>query len=119
MSKLSFYRKFIVIVILDVISALAARYAFNHDSLIFMIISITSIPLAAYFFMSILPERITIVVNAIWIALGSINVTLASYLVFGEKITLKQAMGMLIIILGLITIEAFHAEKKEMHISQL
>lgn len=116
---MSFYKKFVLIVVLDVVSALTARQAYNAESVVFLILSIASITLAGWLFIKLLNERVTIVVNAVWIALGAINVTLASYLVFGETLTWLQAVGMATIVAGLITIELTNSsEEEEIHTSK-
>ncbi len=97
-----FVGKLVVVLAMDVVSALSARVAYNSESLFLTVIAMLSLSIAGYFFIRLLNENITIVVNAIWIALGSINVTFASYIVFGEKLTSSQILGLVITITGLI-----------------
>lgn len=102
-----YYLKLISVLALDVVSALTARQAYNTDSLFFTILAMASLALAGYFFIKLLDEHVTVIINSIWIALGSINVTLAGFLVFGEKVTKIQIFGMVITIAGLIFLDLF------------
>lgn len=109
---MSFYGQLIIVLILDVVSALTARYSYNIDSDFYLIISMVSLAMAGYFFMQLLNHKVTIIVNAIWIALGTINVTIASYLVFNEALSWMQVIGMSVIVIGLILIEAFAPDEE-------
>lgn len=97
-----YHLHFAAVLCLDILSALTARYAFNSESTLFLIISMLTLATAGYFFIKLMEDEVGIIVNATWIALGTINVTLASYLVFGEKITWLQGLGMAFIVIGLI-----------------
>lgn len=109
---MSLYLKFIPLLILDVVSALAARYSYNNGDFLFLVIAMASLAVAGYLFMKLLSENVTIVINAIWVALGAINVTLASYLVFGETISLLQGAGIALIVFGLVVIDYFNQPKE-------
>lgn len=113
MSRKSFYLCFAVVLVLDVVSALSARQAYNTESTFYLLVAMLSLAAAGYFFIKLLDAKVTIIINAIWIALGSINVTIASYLVFGETLTWTQVAGMVITILGLIFLEMFAPNEEE------
>ena len=98
---------FAIVLILDVVSALSARHAFNSDSLLFLVISIVSLSVAGYFFIRLMQDEVGIIVNATWVALGAMNVTLASFFVFGETLSWIQILGMTLIVTGLILVEYF------------
>ena len=88
-------------------SALTGRYAYNEESVLFTIISIASLVLAGVFFMRILRIRVTILANTLWMGLGALCVTLASYLIFGERISPLQGLGMACIIAGAVLIQSY------------
>jgi len=96
-----------IVLMLDVVSALSARFAFESGHWFFLMVSIVSLSLAGYFFICLMQDEVGIIVNATWVALGAMNVTLASYLVYGESITWLQGLAMVLIVLGLIFVEYF------------
>lgn len=104
---------FAAVLILDIVSALTARHAFNTDSNLFLIFSMLSLALAGYFFIRLMEDEVGIIVNATWIALGTMNVTIASFLVFGEKISWLQGLGMALIVTGLILTDYFSPKEGE------
>lgn len=105
---MSHYRfQFFVVLILDVVSALTARYAFESGRFLMLLISIFSLALAGYFFIKLMQQRVGIVVNITWIALGTINVTVASWIVFAERINWMQGLAMAVIVTGLMIMEYF------------
>lgn len=111
--KSSYRLHFAAVLILDVLNSLTARYAFETKSNFFLVISIISLILAGYFFIRLLQDRVGIIVNATWIALGTTSVTLASYLIYNEKITWLQALGMAFVVIGIIVTEYYSpAEEK-------
>lgn len=98
---------FFFVLIFDAVSALTARQAFNTGKFSFTILAVVSLIFAGYFFMRLMEDEVGIIVNAIWIALGAINVTLASYFLFNEKLTWSQVAGMVVIIIGLILTQVY------------
>lgn len=99
--------RFAIVLALDIASALSARQAFNQDSAFFMALSVITLTLAGYFFIQLMKGRVGMIVNITWVALGTMNVTLASYLVFGETVTAVQGLGMVLIVAGIILTEFF------------
>jgi len=95
----------LTLILLDVTTAIFARYSFITNSNIFIFFSILSLTTAGYIFMKTLNFKQTAIVNAIWIALGSILVSITSYILFDEALTIIQIAGMAIIIIGLIIME--------------
>jgi len=96
---------FAIVLLLDIVSALSARYAFESGSTLFLILSMVSLSMAGYFFIKLMQEEVGIVVNITWVALGTINVTVASWLAFGEKISWMQGLAMAVIVTGLTLME--------------
>lgn len=104
---------FIVVLAMDVSNSLSARQAFNTGSLFFLILSMICLAVAGYFFIRLMEDQVGIIVNATWIALGTTSVTVASYFVYGEVITWLQAMGMLLIVAGIIMTEYYSPKEVE------
>lgn len=103
---------FFIVLLADVVSALSARLAYDQNSALYLWISVFSLMLAAYFVIRLMEYRSGILVNISWLALGTINVTLASYFAFGERISLSQGLAMLLIVFGLALMEFFsHSEQ--------
>lgn len=98
---------FLFVLFFDACSALLGRQAYNSHQLSFAFLTVISLMFAGYFFMKLMEDEVGIIVNALWIALGAINVTVASYFVFGEKLTVFQFLGMFIIIVGLILTQVY------------
>ena len=71
-----------------------------------------SLAVAGYFFMKLLEEEVGILVTITWIALGTINVTVAGWIVFGEKLSWFQAVAIATIVTGLILIEVCGRKKE-------
>ena len=99
---MNFYLNLLIIIILDLVSVLSIRNAYENENLIFLIIGIICLGLAGYFFIKILNHGITVVLNALWIAMSSILVAIAGYLLFDEEISLTQGIGMAIVVIGVI-----------------
>ncbi len=105
----------IMVLMLDLLRALAARYAYNTENMVFVAISALSMMGAGFFFIRLMKEEVGIIANALWIALGVVDITLASYFLFGEKLSLLQGAGMTTIVIGLIMTQAYapaHRAKK-------
>ncbi|PIQ79127.1 hypothetical protein COV81_03100 [Candidatus Peregrinibacteria bacterium CG11_big_fil_rev_8_21_14_0_20_41_10] len=101
----SFYLYLIIIICLDVITALSARQAFESGNLWFLLLAIISLTIAGSVFIKTLSYRSTAIVNVLWIGLATLFVIFASYLAFHEIPTTTQAIGMAIILAGIITME--------------
>ncbi len=97
-----YYLTFILVLALDVTNSLTARYAFNNGSRLFLILSILSIMIAGYFFIRLMDKKVGIVVNATWIALGTASVTVATFLVYNERLIVFQGLGMGEIVFGVV-----------------
>lgn len=102
MKSWPFSFKLIWILSFDVLSAVFGRFYEQTLELPYAILSILSLILAGYGFIMTLQNRVTILMNALWIALGTLNVTLASYLLFGETLNWTQGIGIILIVLGVI-----------------
>ncbi len=98
---------FAIVLIMDVVSALTARSAFESGSTILLIFSMLSLSIAGYFFIQLMKDGVGIILNVTWVALGTINVTVAGYLAFGETISFFQGIGMAVIVSGLILTEIY------------
>jgi len=94
-------KKIILLVILDLSAAIFARYSFNEESLLALFASVICIVFAGLGFMELLKENVTVIINAIWIGLGTLFITIASYFLFGESISVVQTIAMCVIVLGL------------------
>lgn len=117
---MSFYPKLIVVLILDIVNAWAAGN--SHGAFVagettagywWLLLSAASIGFAGYMFIKLLNEKITVIVNAFWIALGALNVALVGFLVFGETLDWLQILGMVAIVAGLIIVEATTPDEEE------
>lgn len=89
-----------ILLVLDLIMALLARFAFDEGSTLALIGSMITIIIAAHFFMKLLKNQVTAILNALWIGLGTVLVTIASYLIFDESITTQQLLAMIIVVIG-------------------
>lgn len=104
---MSYRLHFILVLFFDLSSATTARYAYNSGELVFVFLSMLSLAGAGYFFIKLMEDEVGILVNALWIALGAINVTVASYFLFDEKISLLQGLGMAFVVTGLILTQVY------------
>lgn len=103
---------FIGALIVDVVSAMTGRLAFDYQSSFFLAISMLSLAAIGYFFIRLMKEYVSIILNVTLLALGAINVTVFSFLFFNERITWFQGLGMAVIVIGLILIQVY-APKEE------
>jgi len=107
---MKFYFNLAVLILMDLIMAMSARMAHNTGNNWYLVISIGAICFAGYLFIKLLNNKITAVLNLIWIGCGTVLITLAGYFIFGEKLTYTQGAGMLLIFGGLIMMEVFAEE---------
>jgi len=104
---MKFYFIFIFLILLDLITVLSARYAYNENNSLFLLFSILSLTMAGYLFIKLLKYELTVVLNILWIAFSTLVVTIFSYFFFNESISLMQGGGMLTIVFGLFLIELY------------
>ncbi len=90
-----------IIVVLDLVTALMARYAYNEGETWAVIVSMLALTLAGYFFIKTLETHVTALLNAIWIGLGTTLVTISSFFIFGEIISTSQGLALITIVIGL------------------
>lgn len=65
---------------------------------------------AAFYFLSLCLRTMAVgVVYAIWSAVGILLVTLLAWLIYGQRLDLPAALGMLLIIAGVVVIQLFSA----------
>lgn len=84
--------------------ALLARVAFDQNSTLALIGALACIVVAAHFFMKLLSYQVTAALNALWIGLGTLLITVVSYFLFHEAISLQQGIAMLVIVLGVVLV---------------
>jgi multidrug transporter EmrE-like cation transporter len=113
--------RLILVLLFDFSSAMNARFAFESGSTLFLFFSMASLVAAGYFFIRLMENNVGIIVNAVWIALGAITVTVGGYLLFGEKISWMQGVGMAVIVVGLILMEVYSTpeDSSELELSDL
>lgn len=63
---------------------------------------------AAFYFLSLCLRTMSVgIVYAIWSAVGILLVTLLAWLIYGQRLDLPAAIGMLLIVAGVATIQLF------------
>lgn len=95
----------IIITILDIGALVTARYYIEKRKRHFMILSMSIFALSAYVFVQLMAFEVTAVINVLYAAISSVFVTLFYYIVFKERITKGQWMGISLALLGVLLLE--------------
>lgn len=109
--KKSFYLNLLILVALDVVTALTARWAHESGEIWPVAISILAICFAAPIFMKLLKEEVTAIVSVLWIGGGVLAVAITSFLIFDEVLSGQQIIGMVLMAVGLVLTQ-LHPSKK-------
>lgn len=95
----------IIITILDIGALVTARYYIEKRKRHFMISSLSIFALSAFVFVQLMAFEVTAVINVLYAAISSVFVTLFYYIVFKERITRGQWMGIGLALLGVLLLE--------------
>ena len=102
MNHLYFWLTFIGI--FDLLATLSARYWSATKNPWFMVATVVFFSLAGVFFAFSLQFKEVAIANIFWISISILTVTIAGYFLFHEPITALQAIGMAILVIGLIIV---------------
>lgn len=86
--------------ILDAAAILLARTYTDKKDKLFFVLSLACFAASGYFYIKMLAFAVTAIVNIIFVGFSVILVTGFCYIFFKEKITLGQALGVILIFIG-------------------
>jgi len=89
----------------DLIAIMSAKFWNLKGNPWYMVISFFGFAMIGIFFSLSLKYETTAVLNVLWVAVSIILVTVFSYMLFKEPISLIQLIGFFVIIFGIILIE--------------
>ncbi len=93
------------IVTLDVAALILARFYVEHKKLSFMIFSLMSFALSALVFVELMAFDFTVIISILYAGISSIIITIFYYIVFKERITPGQWVGIALAFLGIVILE--------------
>jgi len=99
MKKTVFYLS--AAVVFNVMALLSARAAYLHHNVLFTWVAMLTLGMAGFCFALLLRDQMTAIVNVLWIAFSTMGITVMSFCVFDERMSLTQLLGMLIVLVGL------------------
>lgn len=100
----SYFILVIVLSLLDVAGASAAKMWYLHKSPYYLALTIILFGLAGLTFAKSLSYQGMAITNILWVAFSAILVVLVGYFIFRENITPLQLVGIVIIIGGLVLV---------------
>lgn len=94
-----------LITVLDIGALVSARYYIEKQERKFMVISLIFFGLSAWVYVQLMGFEVTAIINMLYAAISTIFVTLFYYLVFKERITTGQWLGLGIVLIGILMLE--------------
>lgn len=99
-----FYALIITVALFDLIAEYAGKMWVLAGKPVYLWLTCAGFAAAGYFFAHSLKFEGVAIANILWIALTIILVTLMGYFVFKEHLSLINAIGMLVIVIGIILV---------------
>ena len=98
---MKFWYYLILLNFFDILAVVFARYCVEKKKNYYMWLSMFFFGLTAFMFVKLLAFSVTAVINILWVAFSTVLIMIICYFLFDEKISLRQAMGMLIVLIGI------------------
>ena len=99
-----FYIYISLIAIFDLAASMFAKLWAIKDNSIYLFLTVMCFWIAGYFFAKSLKFESLAVTNIIWIVLSIVIVSIVSYFVFNEKLSLIQIIWIFVVLFGMILI---------------
>ncbi len=94
-----------LITALDIAALVTARYYVDHMKHWVLVLSLSIFAISAFVYVQLMEFAVTAIINVLYAAFSTIFITLFYFLVFKERITRGQWVGILIALLGIIMLE--------------
>ena len=95
-----------LVALFDLAGSMLAKMWVIKSQPTYLIGTVLSFAATGFFFAKSLKFKELAIANIIWIALSIVIVAIAGYFLFNEKLSLIQILGMLIIIIGIVLVNA-------------
>ncbi len=102
---MKFYLYLFCVAILDLIGMLSAKYFSLKNNYSYIIIAVLCFAAAAVFISLLLRYQTTPIINMLWVSVSTVLVTIFSYFLFKETLSIIQVTGMFIALIGVIMLE--------------
>ncbi|PIQ79128.1 hypothetical protein COV81_03105 [Candidatus Peregrinibacteria bacterium CG11_big_fil_rev_8_21_14_0_20_41_10] len=91
-----------ILTILDIIAVMSARYYVEKKRVGYLVLSLAGFATSGYLFYLLMGYSITSIINLLWVSVSTVIITLLGYLIFKEKVTIGQGIGMALVIIGMV-----------------